>query len=76
MNSEWTKEEIAILKDLYQSSDYLIEEISEALPGRSENAIRIKAHRLGFERPPQIQLETYGNTCPLCGALLNKTNQE
>ena len=49
----WTREEIERLKALY-ASDIPFEEIVKAFPGRSPNAIRLKASRLGLRRlhPP------------------------
>jgi len=48
--NEWTDEEIALLKELYPSNR-TIEEIVEQFPSRTENAIRLKASRLGIKRP-------------------------
>ena len=49
----WTREEVERLKILY-ASDKPFEEIVKAFPGRSPNAIRLKASRLGLKRmrPP------------------------
>jgi len=49
----WTREEVERLKTLY-ASDKPFEEIVKAFPGRSPNAIRLKASRLGLKRmrPP------------------------
>ena len=48
--AEWTENEIERLKWLYPS-DRPFEEIVEAFPERTSNAIRIKASRLGLRRP-------------------------
>jgi len=48
--NRWTEEEIKRLKELYTSSD-TFNEILEAFPNRTQNAIRIKASRLGIKRP-------------------------
>ncbi len=46
----WTEEEVTRLKQLYLSGR-AFDEIDEALPSRSANAIRQKASRLGLRRP-------------------------
>jgi len=47
---EWTDEEVKLLRDLY-TSNKTFEEIVERFPKRTENAIRLKASRLGIKRP-------------------------
>ena len=46
----WTTEEMSELARMYQDPNYLISEVVE-LMDRSENAIRLKASRLGLSRP-------------------------
>ena len=48
--AEWTEAEIQRLKLLYPS-EKLFDEVVEAFPARTSNAIRIKASRLGLRRP-------------------------
>jgi hypothetical protein len=48
--NEWTDEEVKRLKELYTSNKTL-DEIAEKFPLRTENAIRLKASRLGIRRP-------------------------
>ncbi len=47
---EWTDEEVELLRDLY-TSNKTFDEIVERFPRRTENAIRLKASRLGIKRP-------------------------
>ena len=47
---EWTDEEVERLKELY-TSNKTFEEIAERFPLRTDNAIRLKASRLGLKRP-------------------------
>ena len=47
---EWTDEEVELLRDLYTSTR-TFDEIVEKFPKRTENAIRLKASRLGIKRP-------------------------
>jgi predicted Zn finger-like uncharacterized protein len=47
---EWTDEEIERLRQLYTSSK-TFDEITEKFPSRTDNAIRLKASRLGLKRP-------------------------
>lgn len=47
---EWTDEEVKRLKELYTSNKTL-DEIVDKFPLRTENAIRLKASRLGIKRP-------------------------
>ena len=49
-NDEWTEAEKGRLQGLY-SSEIDFDEIAEAFPNRTSNAIRMKASRLGFRRP-------------------------
>lgn len=46
----WTDEEVKRLKELYTSNKTL-DEIADKFPLRTENAIRLKASRLGIKRP-------------------------
>lgn len=58
--TEWTEAEIQRLKLLY-TSEKLFDEIVEAFPGRTSNAIRIKASRLGLRRPtPTSDIRSQG----------------
>ncbi|MFH1179309.1 MAG: MJ0042-type zinc finger domain-containing protein [Candidatus Bathyarchaeota archaeon] len=47
---EWTDEEVESLRELYISNK-TFDEISEKFPLRTDNAIRLKASRLGIKRP-------------------------
>lgn len=47
---EWTDEEVERLRELYVSNK-TFDEIVEKFPFRTENAIRLKASRLGIKRP-------------------------
>jgi len=47
---EWTDDEVERLRELY-TSNRTFEEIVEKFPLRSENAIRLKASKLGIKRP-------------------------
>ena len=47
---EWTDEEVELLRDLY-TSNKTFDEIVDRFPRRTENAIRLKASRLGIKRP-------------------------
>ena len=47
---EWTDEEVERLRELY-ISNRTFDEIVEKFPLRTENAIRLKASRLGIKRP-------------------------
>lgn len=49
-SKKWTEIEIKNLKRLY-ISEKLLEEVMEAFPERTENAVRLKASRLGLKRP-------------------------
>ena len=46
---EWTDEEVERLKELYVSNR-TFDEIAEKFPSRTDNAIRLKASRLGLKR--------------------------
>lgn len=47
---EWTDEEVERLRELY-TSNRTFDEITEKFPMRTDNAIRLKASRLGIKRP-------------------------
>jgi len=47
---EWTDEEVERLRELY-TSNRTFDEIVDKFPLRTENAIRLKASRLGIKRP-------------------------
>jgi translation initiation factor 2 beta subunit (eIF-2beta)/eIF-5 len=47
---EWTDEEVERLRELY-TSNKTFDEIVDKFPMRTENAIRLKASRLGIKRP-------------------------
>ena len=47
---EWTEKEIKLLRELY-TSNQTFDEIVTKFPLRTENAIRLKASRLGLKRP-------------------------
>ena len=47
---EWTDEEVERLRELY-TSNKTFDEIADMFPLRTENAIRLKASRLGIKRP-------------------------
>lgn len=49
-DKEWTDEEVERLRELY-TSNRTFEEIAERFPLRTDNAIRLKASRLGLKRP-------------------------
>jgi translation initiation factor 2 beta subunit (eIF-2beta)/eIF-5 len=46
----WSEKEIKRLRELY-TSNQTFDEIIKKFPSRSENAIRLKASRLGLKRP-------------------------
>jgi len=46
----WTPEELETLREYYPDPRLTIDEIKELLPGRSDQAIRLKASRLNIER--------------------------
>ena len=50
MVKPWTDEELAILREHYPDPRITFEEIQGMLPGRSPDAIRLKASRLRIER--------------------------
>jgi len=51
VSKEWDKAELEKLEKLYKDKDVTVDEMRLQLPGRTEDAIRIKANRLGFNRP-------------------------
>jgi hypothetical protein len=63
----WTANEEEKLERLYPDPHITFEEITKALPGRSPNAIRLRANRLGLKRPV---LEV--PTCPICGHIIKQ----
>jgi hypothetical protein len=64
---EWSQEELKKLRELYPRSDKTIEEIVSQLPGRTQNAIRLKASRLGLIRPFTRHWTPNSILCPYCG---------
>jgi len=58
---KWTPEEEKILRSLYPNPSLTIDEIADGLPGRSQNAIRVKAHGMKLHRP------LLPGFCPSCG---------
>lgn len=57
--AQWTHDEDATLTKAYEKRydygpAYTIEEIAEVLPGRSIQAIRTRASRLGLRRPELV----------------------
>jgi len=46
----WTEDEVGRLRRLYPS-EISFEEVVEAFPNRTTNAVRLKASRLGLRRP-------------------------
>jgi len=50
LDRRWTNNEISTLKQMY-IADTAFEEIRDAFPARTINAIRQKASRLGLRRP-------------------------
>lgn len=48
ISRRWTASEIAVLKENYSSADAA--DIASLLPGRSRQAIRVKAHYMGLQR--------------------------
>lgn len=47
----WTPEELDILREMYLSDKFILEEIELKLPAHSRNAISCKASELGLRRP-------------------------
>jgi len=47
----WTDEEVQRLRQLYSNPNKTFEEVVSEFPGRTMNSIRLKACRLGLERP-------------------------
>jgi hypothetical protein len=52
----WTDQEHAVLRDLYRRG-MLVPSIVRALPGRTEAAVRQRAHALGLKRVDSPDLE-------------------
>lgn len=50
---KWTDEEIELLKEHYSTAT--LDELMELLPGRSEESIRIKAHKLGLSKTSETR---------------------
>jgi hypothetical protein len=71
-DDEWSQEELKKLRELYPRSDKTIEEIVSQLPGRTQNAIRLKASRLSLIRPftPHWTLDSM--ICPNCGHIIKE----
>jgi len=61
----WTEEEVWKLRRLYPS-EVSFEEIVEAFPNRTPNAIRLKASRLGLKRPTPPSALCRSPTILLC----------
>ena len=70
--NDWSQEELQKLKDLYSRPDKTIEEIVSQLPGRTQNAIRLKANRLGLHRPFTLSWTPNSELCPKCGQPLKE----
>ena len=68
----WTVKEEETLERLYNDPHATVEEIIRALPGRSLNAIRLRANRLGLKRPSLLPEAT---TCPICGHIIKEATQ-
>ena len=69
----WTEEEVVFLKFAYPNKDFTQEEILQALPNRTKEAIRQKAIELGLKpytppKPPQGYKK-----CSACGTILPLT---
>jgi len=71
-DDEWSQEELKKLKELYPHPDKTIEEIASQLPGRTQNAIRLKANRLGLIRPFTLRWTPNSELCPTCGQPLKE----
>lgn len=65
--TEWTEEEIGRLRRLYPS-ERSFDEIVEAFPNRTSNAIRVKASRLDLRRPTLPSSVCQSQTILLCSA--------
>jgi hypothetical protein len=63
-DDEWSQEEIRKLGEFYPRPDKTIEEIASQLPGRTQNAIRLKASRLGLIRPFTLHWTPNSTLCP------------
>ena len=66
-DDEWSQQEIHKLNELYSRPDKTIEEIDSHLPGRTQNAIRLKANRLGLIRPFTPHWMPSSTLCLHCG---------
>jgi hypothetical protein len=62
--NDWSQEELKKLGELYPCNDKTIEEIVSQLPGRTQNAIRLKASRLGLNRPFTLHWTPNSTLCP------------
>jgi hypothetical protein len=62
-DDEWSQEELKKLRELYPRLDKTIGEIASEFPGRTRNAVLLKANRLGLIRPILIR----DGFCPYCG---------
>jgi len=51
VGKEWDDIDIEKLERLYKDEDMSVNEMMLQLPGRTADAIRLKANRLGFNRP-------------------------
>lgn len=51
-NTPWSDEEVQRLRLLYPNPNKSFEELLAEFPGRTANSLRLKASRLGLERPP------------------------
>ena len=60
----WTDEDTLKLRTIYPDINYTIDEIMQEFPTRTQNAIRLKASRLGLERAYMLDV------CPHCGESL------
>lgn len=64
---DWSQEELKKLRELYPRFDKTIEEIASQLPGRTQNAIRLKARRLSLIRSFTSHWTPNYTLCPHCG---------
>lgn len=53
---KWSKEDLSILSDVYTKIEISIEEMMMIFPGRTRNAIWLKANRIGIKRPNLIEI--------------------
>ncbi|HUS78577.1 MAG TPA: GcrA family cell cycle regulator [Patescibacteria group bacterium] len=63
----WSEDEVVKLETLYKSG-MSMDEIENALPHRSRNAIRQKASRLGLKRPISIRSVSSSQTVIRCSS--------